>query len=119
MEKEQLKKLIAIVNESFEYPEALEQAPDDVKRAIEAFHAMSDAEKENTPLLYYLLGQGTPAFKMSKEDSHYINRSSNKQKCGNCEFAYQKVVNEKFICSQIEGEIQPEAWCRLWEKGNQ
>jgi len=38
-----------------------------------------------------------------------------KQKCGNCEFAYKKVVRDQFICSKIAGDIRPEAWCKLWK----
>jgi hypothetical protein len=66
------------------------------------------------PLLYFLLGSGTPPFKMSKEDSAYQGRQVGKQRCDNCSSAYQNVVSGDFICSQVEGAIVPKAWCRLW-----
>ncbi len=71
-------------------------------------------EKGQIALLYALLGSGTPPLKMSKEDSAYKARHVGDQRCGNCSSAYQNVVTEDLICSQIEGEIGVSAWCRLW-----
>lgn len=69
----------------------------------------------DTPLLYALLGSGTPPYKMSPADAHYASRSLQPgQTCGNCRHAYQHVTSKVFICDQIRGAIQPTAWCRLW-----
>lgn len=70
---------------------------------------------DKVPLLYALLGAGTPPYKMSPSDAAY--QSSNAvtgQRCGNCVRSYQNVVSKRYICDQIRGDIRPEAWCRLW-----
>lgn len=99
----------------FYYPKAGRNAPPEVQAAIERFRMIPPAEKANVPLLYWLLGDSTPAYKMSKEDSAYQSPTPVVgQTCGNCRFAYRNVVGKFFICSQIDGRIAPEAWCRLW-----
>jgi len=103
---------------SFAYEEAGKNAPPAVQQAIQEFHKLPDSVKKNTPLLYYILGAGTPDYKMSQEDTEYTDKSSNPDMtCANCEFAYQKVINKKFICSQIRDHIQPAGWCNQWVKG--
>lgn len=97
------------------YPEAGDKAQPEVRQAVERFRRLPMAEREDKPLLYWLLGEGTPAFKMSKADSAYQESPKNGQKCSNCEFAYKKVVRNQYICSQIAGDILPQAWCRLWK----
>lgn len=97
------------------YPDAGERAQPEVQQAIERFRKLSDEEKENKVLLYWLLGEGTPDYKMAPDDAAYQDSPQGKQKCANCEFAYKKVVKDQFICSQISGDIAPEAWCRLWK----
>ena len=97
-----------------DYPQAGERAQPEVKQAIGRFRQLPTAERSDTPLLYWLLGEGTPDYKMSKSDSDYQHMPNKTQKCGNCEFAYKKVVREQYICSQISGNITPQAWCRLW-----
>ena len=71
-------------------------------------------EKGQRPVLYSLLGSGTPPLKMSVKDSAYQDKPVGSQRCGNCSSAYKHVVGGKFICSQVEGAIEPNAWCRLW-----
>jgi len=101
---------------SYQYEEAGRNAPPGVQEEIASFQKLSEGEKAKTPLLYHLLGDSTPAYKMSKEDSEYTDQSEVEgQTCENCKFAYQKVVSGKFICSQISGEITPPGWCRLWK----
>lgn len=96
-----------------DYAKAKSNAPDHVKRAIEA---ISPEALKDRPLLYQVLGTGTPAYKMSKEAAGYIDKSETEdQTCGNCKSAYQRVVNKHYICSQMRGEIKPEAWCRIWK----
>jgi len=102
----------------FSYDDAGRNAPAEVQQAIKEFHNLPEEVKKNTPLLYYILGSGTPPYKMSREDSEYTDQSSDPSTtCGNCEFAYQKVINKKFICSQIRDHIQPAGWCNQWVKG--
>lgn len=104
------------------YPEAGKNAPSEVKEAVERLKNSEEAYE--TPLLYLILGSGTPPYKMSKEDSSYTDKSgSEEQTCGNCQFAYTKSYTlmegqEPFhICSKIRGEIKLPGWCRHWMKG--
>ena len=100
-----------------QYPDAGKKAQPEIKEAIQRFKNMAPEERGNNVLLYWLLGAGTPDYKMSREESKYVDKSEKKdQTCGNCYFAYQKVVNKRYICSQIAGDIEPEAWCKLWRK---
>ena len=102
----------------FSYDDAGKNAPEHIRHAIGEFHKLPEDVKRITPLLYYILGSGTPPYKMSREDSEYTDQSSNPSMiCANCEFAYQKVISKKFICSQIRGHIQPGGWCNQWIKG--
>lgn len=106
------------------YKDAGENAPPEVKAAISRYHE----EGRNEILLYWLLGSGTPPYKVSQSDSDYRDYPKNGQKCANCEFAYSKLyrqydekVSEKYgpryICSQIKDPIDPEGWCVFWKKG--
>ncbi len=104
-----------LFTEQYAYDAAGSRAQPGVQQEIERFRKLPLAERKAHPLLYWLLGEGTPAYKMSKEDSAYQPTPMGKQKCGNCEFAYKKVVRKQFICSQIEGDIAPQAWCNQWE----
>ena len=101
------------IAEKITYPDAGEDAPDAVQEIIAQINARGG--DPDTPLLYQILGEGTPDYKMSKEDADYRHQPVNGQKCGNCRFAYKKVVTGEFICSQVEGNVQPEHWCRLWK----
>lgn len=95
-----------------DYPKAGSKALPEVQRLIDKLRAKG--LDDDTPLLYALLGSGTPPYKMSKDDSDYMDESDGEQNCANCEYAYKKVVRDRYICSQIRGGIKPEAWCRLW-----
>ena len=102
----------------YEYPRAGLRAPPGVQLEIERFRRLPvvspAGDKTQMPLVYFLLGAGTPPYKMSKADSAYQTRPVGSQRCGNCSSAYQNVVGREFICSQIEGTIEPESWCKLW-----
>lgn len=101
----------------YEYPRAAgPKAQPEVQEAVERYREeVSEEEKERRPLLYWLLGSGTPPYKMGKEESEYVDETSQAQKCANCRFAYQKVIDSKrFICSQIDGFIKPAGTCKLW-----
>ena len=72
-------------------------------------------EKSQIPALYALLGTGTPPLKMAKEDAAYQDKPHpSGQHCDNCSSAYRNVVTNDIVCSQVEGEVSSESWCRLW-----
>lgn len=105
-----------ILKEAFEYPDAGVNAQPEVQKAIERWRALPDEEKESQPLLYWLLGDGTPPYKMSKKDSQYTDKSTVRdQRCANCQFAYQNNSDGNYICSQIRDDIKPLGWCKLWK----
>ena len=104
------------------YLNAEKNSQPEIKKAIERFRQLPREIREKQPLLYWLLQKGTPNYKMSKEDSHYVDVSEVKgQMCQNCKFIYKRMDGGKFICSQInemdspsKGEISRLGWCRLW-----
>ena len=98
------------------YEDTGENAPKGVRVEIEKWKKLPEKERRNVPLLYYILGSGTPPYKMDPDQADYQEKSEVQgETCGNCEFAYLKVSNKTFICSQISGRITPAAWCRLWK----
>jgi len=93
-----------------------DNAPDEIKAAIQRWRNLPKAERGDKPLLYWLLGSGTPPYKMSPQESEYTDQSKVEgQTCQNCEYAYLKIANKKFICSQISDHIHPKGWCKLWK----
>ena len=98
-----------------QYKEAYERAPEATKRVIERFMKEPKEIKDWQPLLYYVLGSGTPPYKMGKKESAYVDSSVKKQNCGNCIFTYVKYVDNTPICSQIRGAIKLKGWCKLWQ----
>lgn len=101
---------------NFEYEQARRKAPDSVTDRIEEYDALPEETKKKIPLLYWVLGTGTPAYKMSKEDSEYSDKSTDpSETCGNCKYLYFNPVREKYICSQIRGKVKVPGWCRLWK----
>jgi hypothetical protein len=106
------------VNNDYLYPKAGVNANPLVRQAIEQFRNLPNEAKEDKPLLYWLLGSGTPPYKMSKKDSLYVGKSYRGQNCGNCRFTFMRWVNKELICSQIQGNIELEHWCKLWASGD-
>lgn len=98
-----------------DYPKAGKYASEYLKHQIEQFRQLPNEEKDTLPLLYFILGQGTPAFKMNKRDVDY-KKAEGKEACGNCRSAYQKVKTGKYICSWVNGKIRPEDWCNKWRE---
>lgn len=100
-----------------DYQEALKNSPYWVKQAYKEFVKLPLETQKKTPFLYFLLGKGkgTPPFKMSKTDSNYKDPSSNQDFiCGNCIFYYTNPVKKIGVCSQIRGNVDYDAICRLW-----
>lgn len=87
-----------------------------MRRAIAAFRKLSVSMRSDLPLLYWLLGSSTPAYKMDPADANYQQEARGSELCANCVFAFRHVTSSEFICSQIRGEIEPGAWCRLWAR---
>tara|TARA_Y100000310_G_C20351248_1_gene654465 strand:+ start:40 stop:423 length:384 start_codon:yes stop_codon:yes gene_type:complete len=105
-----------------EYPKAgvPGKAQPGVVEAVEEFRELPPKVQSRLPLLYWLLGDGTSPYKMSKEDAAYGPPPPEKRSevCGNCRFAYARVINGQLICSQVDGQISYPAWCRLWRGGD-
>ena len=97
-----------------QYQEAYDKAPQETKKVIESFQNEPKELRDKKPLLYYILGAGTPPYKMSKEESKYVDKASGKQKCSNCIFTFQNTIKKTYICSQIRGTIKLGGWCKLW-----
>jgi hypothetical protein len=104
-------------DKEFEYPRAgSERAQPEVQEAVDRFRNLPRDERAKLPLLYWLLGAGTPAYKIAKEDCDYKKITDNPEHtCGNCEFYYYKPSKDIYICSHVEGEVEPEAWCNRWK----
>jgi len=104
-------------NEEYRYPRVPdEQTQPEVAEAVERWREEVDEEtKENVPLLYWLLGTGTPPYKMEKGDADYDTKPHNDMRCGNCEYYYEG-MDGSGVCSQVRGNIQRSHWCRLWEE---
>jgi len=105
-------------NSENKYPNAGKNATIWVKKAIAEFRKLPEKERTKKPLLYWLLGSGTPPYKMTKKDSNYISKSVKGQNCGNCRYTFQRYVNGELICSQIQGNIKLDHWCKLWVSGD-
>jgi hypothetical protein len=100
---------------AYDYPNAGENAQPEVKEAIKRFLELTEEERAKQPLWGWLLGEGTPHFKISAEDSEYTDKSKDKKlTCSNCEWFHIKVANQKGICSKIEPYVKSEGWCNRW-----
>lgn len=106
-------------NTDYFYPKAGLNANPLIKKAINQFRRLPNEVKAEKPLLYYLLGSGTPPYKMSKKDSHYQGKPFRGQNCGNCRFTFMRWINKELICSQIAGNVELDHWCKLWMNGDE
>ena len=100
------------------YGLAGKQAPFEVREAIARWRKFPKKKRDSKPLLYWLLGSGTPPYKMTKKDSNYKGKSYRGQNCGNCRYTFRRHVNDELICSQIRGNVELNHWCRLWVSGD-
>ena len=99
----------------FDYDKAGTNAQPEVQEAIERFRSLPEDVRAQTPLLYWLLGEGTPRYKVSAEDSEYTDHPEDDDHvCGNCEFYYLHVPTGAGICSRIRPLVRTGGWCNLW-----
>jgi hypothetical protein len=98
----------------FQYPDAGARAPAHVRQAILEYARLPAETKARVPLLYWLLGSGTPPYKMAASDAEYGAPPDYHYRCGNCKYAFKHLSTGAYICSQIRGRIELNAWCRLW-----
>lgn len=97
------------VDANYDIPE---NAPEEVKSLIRTFLETDPENRDTDVLLWYVLGTGTPPYKMSKKDSAYTDVANDpKYSCATCEYLYLKVNTGEYICSQIRGEVKPSGWC--------
>jgi hypothetical protein len=98
------------------YPDAGRNAQPEVREALKRWKDLPRDEKITTPLWSWLLGDGTPVYKLPGAAVEYTSKSEFAGRtCGNCRFAYQKVATGKNICSVIRGPIDLAGWCQLWD----
>lgn len=93
------------------YQDAYNAAPEATKAAI--LDALQDVD-DDTPLLYAVLGSGTPPFKMPKEAADYRDEPDGGERCANCEFFYVGADGDA-ICAKVRGGVRGAHWCRLWQ----
>jgi len=101
------------------YGYAYTRARPGVKTEIAKFAKLPQHVQDQIPLLYWLLNEGTPPYKMDHYDSEYTDGPTPVpgETCDNCRFAWENVDRRKlYICSQIRGTIAPKGWCKLWKK---
>tara|TARA_Y100000310_G_C20543474_1_gene744458 strand:- start:661 stop:1020 length:360 start_codon:yes stop_codon:yes gene_type:complete len=102
----------------FEYRRSItDRTPPEVQAAIKRFRSLPLRERVKRPLLYWLLGDGTPPFKLTKPEAAYLRVSPFAHLghiCGTCLHAYTHTTTGTMICDQMRGVIHNEAWCRLW-----
>jgi len=55
--------------------------------------------------------------RVSKEECEYTDVTEGESKCSNCEYAYAQVLGDTHICLKIDGYVEPEGWCNLYEAG--
>jgi len=95
------------------YSDVLLRSPKWIKVAFRIFLTLPDRIVLQNPFLYFVLGQGTSAYKLDKMTSDYGVPKVEEENCSNCIFAYQNVVNKKYFCSHVRGDIELEKWCAL------
>jgi len=99
------------------YGYAYSRARPGVRAEIRKFIEQPAAVRDETPLLYWLLNEGTPPYKMDRFTSEYTDGPTPipGQRCDNCRFAWENVPKRAlYICSQIRVKIAPAGWCKLW-----
>jgi len=91
-------------------------AQKEVKKAIERFKKLPESEKEKIPLLYWLLGDEIPPYKMSKERAKYRKATSQELTCKECIHSWKPLlnINNESLCSYVRGSIDTSSTCNMW-----
>jgi hypothetical protein len=97
-----------------EYRGAIDSSPLWIKVAFKSFLNLPNKYVLNNPLLIFILGKDPSLFKMDKETAEYGLSSVNSQHCGNCIYSNKNIVEDKYFCFQVRGNINPKKWCKLW-----
>ena len=101
-----------------DYKDALTNAPGWVKLAYESYLKLDKKTMNNTPFLWFLLGdrKGTPPYKMPKKESVYKEKTPYPNAiCGNCIYYYQQPLRKIGVCSWVRGNVGYNAWCKFWK----
>jgi len=100
---------------AYDYDDAGSNAQPEVKAAMDRFRRLPEDIRAKKPLWSWLLGEGTPRFKVSAEDSEYVDKSPDDHHvCANCEFFYLHIPTHDGICSEIEPRVKAAGWCNRW-----
>ena len=93
-----------------------------IKQLLYKFRMLPEDKKSRTPFLWWLLDISTANFKMSKEDSSYVDKSQTAdQICANCKSMYYN--QGQYICDQVGMDesgndlVKLGGWCKLWKQG--
>jgi hypothetical protein len=91
-----------------------EDARPELVELLKAIDEDEDFDPLEMPVLFELLQDSAPSYKMPKYAVDYAEDDAGEQVCANCEYAYRG-MDGRMICSQVRGEIKGEAWCNLFE----
>jgi hypothetical protein len=58
-----------------------------------------------------MVGTAGAQQKLSKQDAGYQDKPKNDQRCAGC-----TLFQPPSACNVVEGEINPQGWCKLFEK---
>lgn len=106
-------------------------APREVSAFIERFRKAPEGKRSEKPLLYAILGDGTPAYKFGKNEVRYVENTGELKEgegtgdpgamayargltCSNCNSLYTHTPTETLICDRVRGVIAREGWCNRW-----
>ena len=106
-------------------------APKDVQAFIERFRKAPEAKRGEKPLLYVILGDGTPAYKFSPIEVKYAEDTTELEEgkggdepgamayargltCSNCNSLYSHVTTDTLICDRVRGVVKRTGWCNRW-----
>jgi hypothetical protein len=98
-----------------EYRDAIELSPLWVKVAFKSFLLLPNKYVLNNPFLIYILGKDPSVFKMDKKTAEYGLSRVNSQYCENCIYSNKNIVEDKYFCFQVRGDINTKEWCKLWK----
>jgi hypothetical protein len=66
------------------------------------------------PLLYRILGDGTPPYKFSKAEVERSKSPVEGRSCANCMRWYMHVASSTGICDYVNGVWAAQEWCEHW-----